>query len=687
MPLPQNMFVTSMFVYQSAPAPAPVATAAAPADAGSATAPAAVPAAAPAPDAIPSPSTVEDKLPQDVQSGALENVNSLGPIFGVLLNMAIGATVGVVLLLLVAVTTKIILNRRKHLLSQLRSLILPGLASVLFLGSRIGLGLSKAEFAWAIGLSFLLLIGVAASFAWLALRVQKVVATRILGKYRVDSLSDRRNRRIQTQMKLITRILTAVIITLAVAAILLAIPQVRALGAGLLASAGLISVVAGLAVQSTLTNVFAGFQLAFTDSIRVGDVVEMDEWYGTVEDITLSVVVVKIWDERRIIFPSSYFTTQPFTNYTRVGTAASGTVEFQVDWRVPMDALRARLKALVNSTSLWDGKDASMQVTETAPGTVTARAVVSAATSGDLWDLRCLVREDLVAYIRAEHPYALYTMRTLNEDMQVGLEAPRTHDHDDAELGLVPQSALLSNAEDLRETPATETPATETPAAETLPTDSDQPQQHGTKAPGTRHSTPGVKHSPSAFRRKLTPPKSKEKSPKTTPEDLTRVDAAQAQEAESRSRTVRNVQEPPVSRSVFPRIDPKTGAPTQVQKIQTAPQPVAPHPVAPVSGSTPLTQSSEDSSLYTGSITSQMRGRDLAGPGADAYEERARQTAESTGVLPVIDPETGAVVATTVDPEGPEADDDDRLNAHPKPAPRVHHERPEQPTDNPTDQA
>src|SRR5699024_12695368 len=131
------------------------------------------------------------------------------------------------------------------------------------------------------------------------------------------------------------------------------------------------------------TNVFAGMQLAFTDAIGAGDVVVMDEYYDTIEDITMSYVVLKIWDGRRIIYPSSYFTTTPFENYTRLGTHSSAVIDVQVDWRVPMDALRARLRALVESSDLWDGRDVSIQVLDIANERATLRVAVSARNAGE----------------------------------------------------------------------------------------------------------------------------------------------------------------------------------------------------------------------------------------------------------------------------------------------------------------
>lgn len=309
------------------------------------------------PSESPSLPDVENAVPDDVQDSALQNIESLGPIFGAILNMVIGVVSGIVLTAIVALAVRIALRTRSRMLSHMKILLVPGFTAMGFLGARVGLELSGRDLSLYELLAFLLLIGTAAGFAWFALRVVSVIQRRVELRYDEVTTEDRRGRRIKTQMQLIKRVLNTIIIIIAVSAILLSIPQVRALGAGLLASAGLVSVVAALAVQTTLTNVFAGMQLAFTDAIRVGDVVVMDEYYGTIEDITMSYVVLKIWDGRRIIYPSSYFTTTPFENYTRVGTEISAGIDFQVDWRVPMDALRARLRALVESSDLWDGRD------------------------------------------------------------------------------------------------------------------------------------------------------------------------------------------------------------------------------------------------------------------------------------------------------------------------------------------
>ncbi|TFH99098.1 mechanosensitive ion channel domain-containing protein [Micrococcus lylae] len=426
------------------------------------------------------------------------------------------------------------------------------------------------EAAWFPFVSFLLLAAFVGCLAWAAVRAVNVVEEQVLDRYREAGVNDRRERKVRTQTVLIRRILQAVIVVVAVAVVLLTIPAVRSLGAGLLASAGLISVIAALAVQSTLTNVFAGVQLAFTDSVRVGDVVTMDTTFGTVEDITLSNVVLKLWDGRRMVYPSSQFTTQPFENWTRVGSAVSGTVEMDVDWRVPMEDLRERLKELLASTDLWDGREASMQVTDAVGGMVRIRAVVSARTSGDLWDLRCLVREDLVNFIRHDHPEAIHAQRLS------ALETPFRPGGLTDDDGTASASGLPSCA---GSAPASSGAAPEggSPASE---------ERGGAGRACAGRAGTGAEEAGAVERGAG----QRKAGAKDAGGD---VAAAPAD---------REGFHPPTAR--LPRVDGDT-------RPQIGAQPTA-----------PLARVGEDTSMYTGSITAVERNREFAGPGEDAYAER-----------------------------------------------------------------
>jgi len=233
----------------------------------------------------------------------------------------------------------------------------------------------------------------------------------VLTRYRVDVADNRRARRLRTQVILARRIGVALIAIVALGIAVLTFPAIQALGAGLLASAGVISIVAGLAAQTSLVNVFAGIQLAFTDAIRVDDVVVVQKEWGRIEEITLTYVVVHIWDDRRMILPSTYFTTTPFENWTRRQSEVMGTVEFDLDWRAPVEDMRAELKKVLATTELWDERVGILQITDATAGFVRVRILVSAADSAQLFDLRCLIREELVLFLQQEHPTALPHVR------------------------------------------------------------------------------------------------------------------------------------------------------------------------------------------------------------------------------------------------------------------------------------
>jgi hypothetical protein len=154
-----------------------------------------------------------------------------------------------------------------------------------------------------------------------------------------------------------------------------------------------------VAAQSALGNVFAGLQLAFSDAIKVDDVVVVEGEWGRIEELTLTYVSVQIWDDRRLLLPTSYFTSKPFENWTRTGSAVLGTAELDVDWSVPVEPMRAELRSVCEGSTLWDGRVCVLQVTDAVGGSIRLRALVSAADAPSLWDLRCLVRERLVTWV------------------------------------------------------------------------------------------------------------------------------------------------------------------------------------------------------------------------------------------------------------------------------------------------
>lgn len=305
------------------------------------------------------------------------------------------------------------LNRKQEALRETsRMARLPLRFALCLVGVRIALALTTADAEWRRNVDHGLTIALIGSVAWLAIAVLLIIETMVLTRYRVDVADNRRARRLRTQVILARRIGVALIAIVALGSIMLTFPAIQALGAGLLASAGVISIVAGLAAQTSLVNVFAGIQLAFTDAIRVDDVVVVvqKEW-GRIEEITLTYVVVHIWDDRRLILPSTYFTTTPFENWTRRQSEVMGTVEFDLDWRAPVEAMRAELKRVLATTELWDKRVGILQITDATAGFVRVRILVSAGDSASLFDLRCLIREELVLFLQQEYPTALPHVR------------------------------------------------------------------------------------------------------------------------------------------------------------------------------------------------------------------------------------------------------------------------------------
>ncbi|MDM4762251.1 mechanosensitive ion channel family protein [Galbitalea sp. SE-J8] len=260
---------------------------------------------------------------------------------------------------------------------------------------------------WRDGIAHALVIAVLVLAAWFVSAVVGALLNRLMGRYRTDVRDNRVARRAKTQIAIVRRLIMVVIWLIAIAAALLTFPEVQAVGTSLLASAGVVSIVAGLAAQSTLANVIAGLQIAFTDAVRVDDVVIVETEWGKIEEITLTYVVVHIWDDRRMVLPSTYFTTTPFQNWTRRSSELLGSVEFDVDWRVSPSEMRRRLDEVLAGTELWDGRAKVLQVTDAVGGSVRIRVLLTAQDAPTLFDLRCLVREQLVEWLHTTDAAAL----------------------------------------------------------------------------------------------------------------------------------------------------------------------------------------------------------------------------------------------------------------------------------------
>ena len=299
------------------------------------------------------------------------------------------------------------LGIRKYLAKPARAVFLTiGLLIVLPLVPKLPPNI-RDQIAQTAGILLVLFLG------WLA--VGGVYVFQAVMEHRFDiTLADNlRARRVHTQIQFFRRMLIALVVVLDAGALLWSIhdPELWKYGTGLLASAGLASLVLATAAKSTASNLLAGMQIAFTEPIRIDDVVVIAGEWGRIAEITSTYVVLNIWDQRTLIVPLSYFIEQPFTNWTRSGADIMGTAFLYVDYSVPVEPLRAELQRVAKESPLWDGRVCGLQVTNLTAQTMELRCLVSSADSGKNFDLRCLVREKMIEFVRENYPHSLPTMR------------------------------------------------------------------------------------------------------------------------------------------------------------------------------------------------------------------------------------------------------------------------------------
>lgn len=265
----------------------------------------------------------------------------------------------------------------------------------------------------------LLLVGLVAYVLYQAVEAS---AAFVLKQHRLDVGDNLQARAIYTQVTVLRKIAVTAIAIFALASMLMVFEPVRQFGASILASAGIAGIVVGFAAQRSIATMLAGFQIALTQPIRVDDVVIVEGEWGRVEDITLTYVVVRIWDLRRLVVPITYFIERPFQNWTRTSAEILGTVFLYVDYTMPLDALRAELTRVLESSPRWDGKVNVLQVTDAREHTLEVRALTSAADASLAWELRCEVREKLIAFVQRQYPDCLPRLRA-SLDARSGAEA------------------------------------------------------------------------------------------------------------------------------------------------------------------------------------------------------------------------------------------------------------------------
>ena len=265
--------------------------------------------------------------------------------------------------------------------------------------------------AWASRTGYILGLVAIAVVGWLLTALALVVERAMLARFPDAELENRRSRHVRTKIILVTRVVQALIGALTVGAILWTIPALRDIGAGILASAGVIGVIGGLAAQTTLGNLFAGLQIAFTDAIRIDDIVTVQGMTGRIEEITLTYVSVLVKDNTTLILPCTYFTTTPFQNWTHKGAQITGMVEIGVDARAPLDALlpalRGELGRILERSSHWDRGRGDIVIEDATGSAVKLIAMVTAVDGDAVEPLRWEVREGLLTFLRENYPAAL----------------------------------------------------------------------------------------------------------------------------------------------------------------------------------------------------------------------------------------------------------------------------------------
>ncbi|MCF2444597.1 mechanosensitive ion channel family protein [Dyadobacter sp. CY345] len=264
--------------------------------------------------------------------------------------------------------------------------------------------LSHPRYGFTHAISKIALIAVS---TWLMTRVVIIIEKILIGKLDFDQPDNNDARKLFTKIKFVKRMFIILIIVFGVSILLLSFDSVRQYGVGILTSAGIFSVIIGFAAQKSLGNLLAGIQIAFTQPIKIDDVVIVEGEWGRIEEINLTYVVVNIWDLRRLILPITYFIEKPFQNWTRNDSSLIGTAFFNLNYQTPVEKLREKLHNILLNTPLWDGKSWALQVTDTQAQFMVIRALMSARNSSQAFDLRCLVREKIIEFIREEYPESL----------------------------------------------------------------------------------------------------------------------------------------------------------------------------------------------------------------------------------------------------------------------------------------
>lgn len=356
--------------------------------------------------------------PQHLDLITMEMIDSLtsGPMWAAAV-MAVAVTTGLMIHAIVFGIVRIVIRRRPGLLffegRLLRAVRGPTRLLIPIFFAYVSLPIIRPEVTSTTEavIGNVLYVLIVSAVGWLLVGLSGILTFVITRRFDIESEDNLMARKVITQAAILRRLLIVLITVVTIAAILMRFEDFRQIGTGLLASAGVAGIIIGFAAQRTLGNILAGVQIAITQPIRVDDVVVLEGEWGRIEEITLTYVVVRIWDLRRLVLPISYFIEKPFQNWTRTSANILGTAFFYVDYAVPVEAVRAQLGRILDESDYFDGVVWRLHVTEVRDRTVELRAMMSAADSGSAFELRCEVREKMLAFIRDNYPQSLPVFR------------------------------------------------------------------------------------------------------------------------------------------------------------------------------------------------------------------------------------------------------------------------------------
>lgn len=321
-----------------------------------------------------------------------------------------------------------LVRRRPFALNAIQAAYGIARTCLLLFALRLVLSGAPDDVPYVTNASYIVTILLILSLTWLAIRCVNSVSSTVVELNPYDVADNLRARRILTQTRVLARSANFIAALLGLSFMLLTLPGARQFGASLLASAGVAGLVAGMAARPVLSNFIAGLQIAFSQPIRIDDVLIVKGEWGRVEEITGTYVVVRIWDERRMIVPLQWFIENPFENWTHKSSTILGTVFLWLDFSVPLDSVKSAFEKVCKSSALWDGRVCVMQVTDANERAMQLRLLVSARNSGEAFDLRCLIRESVIRHIAEHHPSGLPRLRTSLDPLEIDSGGPARAD-------------------------------------------------------------------------------------------------------------------------------------------------------------------------------------------------------------------------------------------------------------------